>query len=122
MLTQLRPEALGLTLIDITFCGIKGRVCADIRIFTFNCWGKDVKIFKDKGLLFQETTLAMSLSRWSTDHRMSPVSNCPDCIKYKASNQKPSGLLQTPVPAQRFETSAIDLFRPLPGVKMDPNH
>ncbi|GFV75073.1 retrovirus-related Pol polyprotein from transposon opus [Trichonephila clavipes] len=37
-------------------------------------------------------------------YRMSPVKNCPDCIKYKASNQKPSGLLQTPVPAQRFET------------------
>ncbi|GFW36745.1 uncharacterized protein TNCV_1220751 [Trichonephila clavipes] len=30
-----------LTLIDITFCGIKGRMCRH-RIFTFNCWGKDV--------------------------------------------------------------------------------
>ncbi|GFU41773.1 hypothetical protein TNCV_3458741 [Trichonephila clavipes] len=40
-------------------------------------------------------------------YRMSPVNNCPDCIKYKASNQKPSGLLQTPLPAQRFETLAI---------------
>ncbi|GFW21326.1 hypothetical protein TNCV_1531511 [Trichonephila clavipes] len=48
---------------------------------------------------------------------MSPVKNCPDCIKYKASNQKPSGLLQTPVPAQRFETLAIDLFGPLPESK-----
>ncbi|GFX38361.1 retrovirus-related Pol polyprotein from transposon 412 [Trichonephila clavipes] len=46
-------------------------------------------------------------------YRMSPVKNCPDCIKYKASNQKPSELLQTPVPAQRFETLAIDLFGPL---------
>ncbi|GFT75750.1 uncharacterized protein TNCV_3125451 [Trichonephila clavipes] len=50
-------------------------------------------------------------------YRMSPVKNCPDCIKYKASNQKPSGLLQTPVPAQRFETLAIDLFGPLPESK-----
>ncbi|GFW25907.1 hypothetical protein TNCV_2977411 [Trichonephila clavipes] len=48
---------------------------------------------------------------------MSPVKNCSDCIKYKASNQKPSGLLQTPVPAQRFETLAIDLFGPLPESK-----
>ncbi|GFU67888.1 retrovirus-related Pol polyprotein from transposon 412 [Trichonephila clavipes] len=46
-------------------------------------------------------------------YRMSQVKNCPDCIKYKASNQKLSGLLQTPVPAQRFETLAIDLFGPL---------
>ncbi|GFW51332.1 hypothetical protein TNCV_3254611 [Trichonephila clavipes] len=46
-------------------------------------------------------------------YRMYPVKNCPDCIKYNASNQKPSGLLQTPVPAQRFETLAIDLFGPL---------
>ncbi|GFU01812.1 hypothetical protein TNCV_1523181 [Trichonephila clavipes] len=50
-------------------------------------------------------------------YRTSPVKNCPDCIKYKASNQKPSGLLQTPVPAQRFETLAIDLFGPLPESK-----
>ncbi|GFX77620.1 retrovirus-related Pol polyprotein from transposon 412 [Trichonephila clavipes] len=48
---------------------------------------------------------------------MSPVKNCSDCIKYKASNQKPSGLLQTPAPAQRFETLAIDLFGPLPESK-----
>ncbi|GFT27041.1 CCHC-type domain-containing protein [Trichonephila clavipes] len=46
-------------------------------------------------------------------YRMFPEKNCPDCIKYKASNQKPSWLLQTPVPAQRFETLAIDLFGPL---------
>ncbi|GFX34135.1 retrovirus-related Pol polyprotein from transposon 412 [Trichonephila clavipes] len=50
-------------------------------------------------------------------YRMYPVKNCPDCIKYKASNQKPSGLLQTPVPAQRLETLAIDLFGPLPESK-----
>ncbi|GFS58941.1 pro-Pol polyprotein [Trichonephila clavipes] len=50
-------------------------------------------------------------------YRMSPVKNCPDCIKYKASIQKPSGLLQTPVPAQRFQTLAIDLFEPLPESK-----
>ncbi|GFT27071.1 hypothetical protein TNCV_4675911 [Trichonephila clavipes] len=45
------------------------------------------------------------------------VKNCSDCIKYKASNQKPSGLLQTPVPVQRFETLAIDLIGPLPESK-----
>ncbi|GFW10305.1 hypothetical protein TNCV_5096561 [Trichonephila clavipes] len=48
---------------------------------------------------------------------MSPVKNCPDSIKYKASNQKPSGLLRTPVLTQRFETLAIDLFGPLPESK-----
>ncbi|GFX50918.1 transposon Tf2-8 polyprotein [Trichonephila clavipes] len=47
-------------------------------------------------------------------YRMSPVKNCHDCIKYKASNQKPSGILRTPVSAQRFETLAIDLFGSLP--------
>ncbi|GFU54735.1 SCAN box domain-containing protein [Trichonephila clavipes] len=51
-------------------------------------------------------------------YRMSPVKNCPNCIKYKASNQKPSGLLQTPVPAQRFETLAIDSSGPYLRVKM----
>ncbi|GFX87141.1 transposon Tf2-8 polyprotein [Trichonephila clavipes] len=50
-------------------------------------------------------------------YRMSHVKNCPVGIKYKDSNQKPSGLLQTPVPAQRFETLAIDLFGPLPESK-----
>ncbi|GFX11500.1 hypothetical protein TNCV_1821831 [Trichonephila clavipes] len=33
---------------------------------------------------------------------------------YKPSNQKPSGLLRTPVYSQRFETISIDLFGPLP--------
>ncbi|GFW13002.1 retrovirus-related Pol polyprotein from transposon 297 [Trichonephila clavipes] len=30
------------------------------------------------------------------------VKSCSECIRYKATNQKPAGLLQTPVPAQRF--------------------
>ncbi|KAF8790279.1 Transposon Ty3-I Gag-Pol polyprotein like [Argiope bruennichi] len=42
------------------------------------------------------------------------VKNCPDCNRHKPSNQKPKGLLRTPVYAQRFETIAIDLFEPLP--------
>ncbi|GFT71354.1 hypothetical protein TNCV_2526441 [Trichonephila clavipes] len=38
------------------------------------------------------------------------VKSCSECIRYKATNQKPAGLLQTPVPAQRFESIAIDLW------------
>ncbi|GFU15480.1 retrovirus-related Pol polyprotein from transposon 412 [Trichonephila clavipes] len=220
-----------LTLIDITFCGIKGHVCADTGSSHSIAGERMFQIFKDKGLLFQETTLAMSLADgqqitgealttqvmvevegrsvltkfiilpkakgnrtflgtdflssaglvldvkntywyfWDNPthkypfgeeldtpsivekmssntcqlregeggeathilkhhvntgnsppisvppYRMSPVKNCPDCIKYNASNQKPSGLFQTPVPAQRFETLAIDLFGPLPESK-----
>ncbi|GFW47434.1 hypothetical protein TNCV_4537241 [Trichonephila clavipes] len=53
------------------------------------------------------------MRKYVTDY----VKNCPDCIKYRASDQKRSGLLQTPVRAQRFETLAIDLFGPLPESK-----
>lgn len=42
------------------------------------------------------------------------VKTCPECQKYKPSNQVPAGLLQTPVMHQRFEVLAIDLFGPLP--------
>ncbi|GFY29754.1 transposon Tf2-6 polyprotein [Trichonephila clavipes] len=42
------------------------------------------------------------------------VKNCTECNRYKPSNQKPSGLLRTPVYFQRFETISIDLFGPLP--------
>ncbi|GBM09036.1 hypothetical protein AVEN_229063-1 [Araneus ventricosus] len=45
------------------------------------------------------------------------VKNCLDCVRFKGSNQKPAGLLQTPVQAPRFETIAIDLFGPLPECK-----
>lgn len=45
------------------------------------------------------------------------VRRCEECQKYKVSNTKPAGLLQTPVPAQRFETIAVDLFGPLPETK-----
>ncbi|GFQ99669.1 uncharacterized protein TNCT_601441 [Trichonephila clavata] len=51
-----------LTLIDITFCGKKGRVCADIGSSHSIAGEKMYQVFKDKGLLFQETTLAMSLA------------------------------------------------------------
>ncbi|GFR23164.1 uncharacterized protein TNCT_290111 [Trichonephila clavata] len=51
-----------LTLIDIAFCGKKGRVCADTG-FSHSIAGEKIyQVFKDKGLLFQETTLAMSLA------------------------------------------------------------
>ncbi|GFX93554.1 transposon Ty3-I Gag-Pol polyprotein [Trichonephila clavipes] len=42
------------------------------------------------------------------------VKELPECNRYKPSNQKPSGLLRTPVYSQRFETISIDLFGPLP--------
>ncbi|GFY24527.1 uncharacterized protein TNCV_1015731 [Trichonephila clavipes] len=51
-----------LTLIDITFCGIKGRACADTGSSHSIAGERMFQIFKDKGLLFQETTLAMSLA------------------------------------------------------------
>ncbi|GFX86102.1 transposon Tf2-8 polyprotein [Trichonephila clavipes] len=42
------------------------------------------------------------------------IKSCPECNRYKPTNQKPAGLLRTPTYAQRFETLAIDLFGPLP--------
>lgn len=43
------------------------------------------------------------------------VKKCPDCQRYKISNQKPAGLLQTTVMNQRFEVISFDLFGPLPA-------
>ncbi|CAK1598173.1 unnamed protein product [Parnassius mnemosyne] len=37
-----------------------------------------------------------------------------DCQRYKPSNQKSAGLLQTTISNQRFEVVAFDLFGPLP--------
>ncbi|GFT18933.1 uncharacterized protein TNCV_4725771 [Trichonephila clavipes] len=51
-----------LTLIGITFCGIKGLVCADTGSSHSIAGKRMFQIFKNKGLLFQETTLAMSLA------------------------------------------------------------
>ncbi|GFS54790.1 uncharacterized protein NPIL_212121 [Nephila pilipes] len=51
-----------LTLIDITFCGKKGRVCADTGSSHSIAREKMYQVFKDKGLIFQETTLTMSLA------------------------------------------------------------
>ncbi|GFU31592.1 retrovirus-related Pol polyprotein from transposon 17.6 [Trichonephila clavipes] len=52
-----------LTLIDITFCGIKGRLCADTGSSHSIAGERMFQIIKDKGLIFQETTLAMSLAQ-----------------------------------------------------------
>ncbi|GFV90528.1 uncharacterized protein TNCV_2222441 [Trichonephila clavipes] len=51
-----------LTLIGITFCGIKGRVCAVTGSSHLIAGERMFQIFKDKGLLFKETILAMSLA------------------------------------------------------------
>ncbi|GFU57316.1 transposon Ty3-I Gag-Pol polyprotein [Trichonephila clavipes] len=58
--TQTRSPRL--TLVDIIFCGIKGRVCADTGSSHSIAGEGMYQVFKDKGLLFQETTLAMSLA------------------------------------------------------------
>ncbi|GFS64646.1 uncharacterized protein NPIL_697741 [Nephila pilipes] len=51
-----------LTLIDITFCGKRGRVCVDTG-FSHSIPGEKMyQIFKDKRLIFQETTLVMNLT------------------------------------------------------------
>lgn len=50
------------------------------------------------------------LRRYVTEY----LKTCIECQRYKPSNFKPAGLLQTPVPAQRFEVIAVDLFGPLP--------
>ncbi|GFS56456.1 transposon Ty3-G Gag-Pol polyprotein [Trichonephila clavipes] len=42
------------------------------------------------------------------------IKKCPECARFKATNQKHAGLLRTPVYSQRFEVIAIDLFGPLP--------
>ncbi|GBP58569.1 Retrovirus-related Pol polyprotein from transposon 17.6 [Eumeta japonica] len=42
------------------------------------------------------------------------LKTCVECQRYIPDNLKPMGLLQTPVPAQRFEVVAVDLFGPLP--------
>ncbi|CAK9832692.1 Transposon Ty3-I Gag-Pol polyprotein [Anthophora retusa] len=47
------------------------------------------------------------------------VKTCLSCQRYKASNLKPAGLLQTPTLQQRFEVVAIDLFGPLPPGPLD---
>ncbi|GFY56954.1 uncharacterized protein TNIN_222041, partial [Trichonephila inaurata madagascariensis] len=49
-------------LVDITFCGIKGRVCVDTGSSHSIAAERMYQVFRDKGLLFQETTLAMSLA------------------------------------------------------------
>ena len=45
------------------------------------------------------------------------VKSCIECQKYKPSNLKPMGLIQTLSSNQRFEVLAVDLFGPLPRTK-----
>lgn len=42
------------------------------------------------------------------------VGKCIECQRYKATNKKPAGLLQSATHNQRFEVLSIDLFGPLP--------
>ncbi|XP_047997557.1 uncharacterized protein LOC125235150 [Leguminivora glycinivorella] len=47
------------------------------------------------------------------------VKNCLPCQRYKPTNLKPAGLLQTTALNQRFEVVAFDLFGPLPVTKKE---
>ncbi|CAG4987874.1 unnamed protein product [Colias eurytheme] len=49
------------------------------------------------------------------------VRNCLQCQRYKPSNQKPAGLLQTTASNHRFEVVAFDLFGPLPRTAKNQN-
>lgn len=70
------------------------------------------------GHLGVERTLRKLMERYYFRGMRTYVSNyvkaCDVCSKYKPANLKPAGLLQTPVPQQRFEVLAMDLFGPLP--------
>ncbi|GFS54735.1 uncharacterized protein TNIN_484231 [Trichonephila inaurata madagascariensis] len=58
--TQARSPRL--TLVDTTFCGLQGRVCVDTGSSHSIAGERMYQVFRDKGLLFQETTLVMSLA------------------------------------------------------------
>lgn len=60
----------------------------------------------------------VGMRKFITDY----IKACPECQKYKISNQKPSGLLKTPVLSQRGEVLAIDLFGPLVETSEGYNH
>ncbi|GFW14504.1 retrovirus-related Pol polyprotein from transposon 412 [Trichonephila clavipes] len=169
-----------LTLIDITFCEIKGRVYADTGSSHSIAGERMFQIFKVKGLLFQETTLAMSLADgqqttsgaltiqvmveiegrsvltkfiilpkakgkrtllgtnllssaglvldvkntcwyfWDNPTHKYPFDeelDTPPIVEKMSSNTCQLREGKTPVPAQRFETLAIDLFGSLPESK-----
>jgi hypothetical protein len=55
------------------------------------------------------------MRRYVTDH----LKTCLECQRYKPSNVKPAGLLQTPVLQQRMEVLSGDLFGPLPPSEDD---
>ncbi|GFW00701.1 transposon Tf2-8 polyprotein [Trichonephila clavipes] len=64
---------------------------------------------------FENPNKGVDFANWTgrvRDESGSTVPSCSECITYKATNQKPAGLLQTPVPAERFESIAIDLLVP----------
>ncbi|KAL0821581.1 hypothetical protein ABMA28_005033 [Loxostege sticticalis] len=52
----------------------------------------------------------VGMRRYVTEY----LKKCIECQKYKPTNLKPAGLLQTPVLHQRGEVLAVDLFGPLP--------
>ncbi|GFV96444.1 retrovirus-related Pol polyprotein from transposon 412 [Trichonephila clavipes] len=99
-------EGEGESLISVCVCAQKEKLNLPLESFqnVFKPGGEATHIFEHHINTGNSPTISVP------PYRMSPVKNCRDCIKYKASNQKPSRLLQTPVPAQRFETLVIDLF------------
>jgi hypothetical protein len=84
-------------------------------------WPEILKIYHDAptpGHYGIDRTIHRIASRYFWRNMRTYITNyirkCIECQRYKASNLKPAGLLQTSVMNQRFETIAFDLFGPLP--------
>lgn len=80
-----------------------------------------LKVYHDEstaGHYGSERTIARIASRYFWPGMRSEISkyvkSCIECQRFKASNMKPAGLLQTTSSKQRFEVVAVDLFGPLP--------
>lgn len=71
-------------------------------------------------------TLARITSRYFWSGMRKDITNfvakCVMCQRYKATNLKPAGLIQSTASRKRFEIIAIDLFGPLPATKEGFRH
>ncbi|GFX15867.1 uncharacterized protein TNCV_1061891 [Trichonephila clavipes] len=87
-----QARSLRLTLIDITFCGIKGRVCAGTGSSHSIAGEKMYQAFKYKGLIFQETTLAKEKLKHlleSFQNVVEPREEAPTILEHHTSDLTP---------------------------------
>ncbi|GBP96010.1 hypothetical protein EVAR_103757_1 [Eumeta japonica] len=91
---------------------LQDNLCESVIEESESLWAAPALLVPKKDAEYNYSTTERESLQWCEPWKSSEAL-LMECQCYKPDNLKMMGLLQTPIPAQRFEVVAVDLFGPL---------